>query len=301
MAFLHTIHLTGFFSALDPNELEKCFLEWVKAVADITHEDVISIDGKCIRGSKEKGSKSFVHMVSAWSTQNGISLGQTKVSEKSNEITAIPRLLEVLDLHNCIVTIDTMGCQRNIAEKIIDGDADYILAVEGNQGILEQGIEDTILFTKPVSTDENVDTGHGRIGTRICSVYTDFTHIEKWAEWEKLTCVVNIESIRYNKSTATQTRKTRTYITSLEPDAKKISSSIRKHWGVENSLHWVLDVAFGEDKSMKKDQNAVQNFSIINRVALNLLANEKTKKRSVRGKRIDAGWDNEYLVRILKN
>lgn len=289
------------FSALDPNELERCFLEWVKAIADLTDGDVVSIDGKCIRGSRKSGSKSFVHMVSAWSNQNGISLGQTKVNEKSNEITAIPSLLAVLDIGNCTVTIDAMGCQTNIAEKIIERNADYILAVKGNQGLLEQGIEDTILFAKPVSTDEDIDTGHGRIETRICSVYTDLSHLQKSAEWKNLSCVVKIESIRYAKATGVETREIRKYISSLNPDAKKISSSIRKHWGIENSLHWVLDVAFGEDKSMKKDQNAVQNFSIINRIALNLLANDKTKKRSIRGKRLDAGWDNDYLFRILKN
>jgi predicted transposase YbfD/YdcC len=289
------------FSAIEPKQLESCFLNWIKAIAKITKGEVVSIDGKTIRGSLNKGSKSIVHMVSAWANQNRLTLGQIKVADKSNEITAIPKLLEVLAINECIVTIDAMGCQTKIAEKIIDKGADYVLAVKGNQGSLENGIKDTIRFTKPVDTIEDTDFGHGRIETRKCSLYTDFSHIDNYKRWKGLKCIVLIDSTRYIKATGKEEKEKRLYISSLEPCSEKIAQSIRKHWGIENSLHWVLDVSFNEDKSMKRNAIAVQNFSIINRIALNLVTNEKSKKRSIKGKRLDAGWNNNYLLKILKN
>lgn len=288
------------FSALDPGKLEHCFLNWVKSVSDLTEGEVISIDGKSIRGSRDKGAKSIVHMVSAWASINQLSLGQVKVGDKSNEITAIPKLLEVLAIEGCIVTIDAMGCQTNIAKKIIGGKADYILAVKGNQGSLEEGVLDTVKLGKPLEVWEDTDFGHGRIETRKCSVYTDFSHIEAPGKWEGLKCIAKVEATRHIKSTGHEESETRLYISSLPPDAEKLGKSIREHWGIENSLHWVLDVAFGEDKSRKRNKYAAQNFSVINRVALNLLKNE-AKKRSIKGKRLDAGWDNEYLLKILTN
>ena len=289
------------FSAINPKHLEKCFLEWIKSVSKTTNGDVVSIDGKSIRGSRSKDSKSFVHMVSAWSKENHLVLGQVKVTEKSNEITAIPELLKVLFLKECIVTIDAMGCQRDIAEQIIEQEADYILAVKGNQGTLEENIKDTIRFVKPIDTNEDVDIGHGRIETRKCSVYNDFSHLENPEKWKSIKSIIKIDSTRHIKSTGKEENETRLYISSLDANAKLISESIRSHWGIENSLHWVLDVAFGEDKSMKRNEISVQNFSIINRIALNLVKNEKSKKRSVKGKRLDAGWNNDYLIKILKN
>ena len=289
------------FSTLDPQELETCFLDWVKSVAEITKGEVISIDGKSIRGSKEKGSKSIVHMVSAWANANHMVLGQVKVNEKSNEITAIPRLLKVLVLEGCIVTIDAMGCQKEIAKKIIKKGADYILAVKGNQGSLEEGVKDTVRFAKPIDEDEHVDSGHGRVETRRCCLYNDFSHIEEPSKWKNLKAIVKIEAERYIKSTGQTQKETRLYITSYGGSAKTISSAIRAHWGVENSLHWVLDVSFGEDASRKREGHSAQNFSMLNRIALNLVKNEQSKKRSVKGKRLDAGWDNDYLLKILKN
>ena len=289
------------FSAIDPNQLEEAFLNWVKSVAEITDGEIISIDGKTIRGSRSRGSKSFVHMVSAWANTNHLLLGQVKVEDKSNEITAIPKLLEILELTGCIVTIDAMGCQVEIAEKIIDKGADYILAVKGNQGTLEEGINDVIKFSKPVDEYEDLDFGHGRLEQRKCIVYTDFSHIPNVQRWKNLQSVVKIEATRTIKSTGKVETETRLYISSLNPDARKIAEGVRKHWGIENSLHWILDVSFGEDKSMKQNANAVENFSIINRIALNLVKHETSKKRSVKGKRLDAGWDNDYLLKILKN
>lgn len=289
------------YSAIDPRKLEDCFLNWVKAVSELTNGEIISIDGKCIRGSKKTSSKSMVHMVSAWAHSNHMVLGQVKTDDKSNEITAIPKLLEILAIKGCIITIDAMGCQTEIAEKIIEKEADYILAVKGNQGTLEQGINDTLRFSKPTDTYEETDVGHGRIEIRKCLVYTDLSHIDNVAKWKNLRSLVKIESMRHIKSTGQEQRETRLYISSIEPFAKKISESIRAHWGVENSLHWVLDIAFGEDKSSKTNQNAVENFSIINRIALNLLKNEKSKKIGVKGRRLTAGWDNDFLIKILKN
>ena len=289
------------FSTLDPGELEKCFLDWVRSVSRLTKGEVVSIDGKSICGSRDKGSKSIVHMVSAWANANHMVLGQVKVNEKSNEITAIPKLLEVLELEGCIVTIDAMGCQREIAKKIIKKKADYILAVKGDQGSLEEGVKDTVRFARPIDEDEHVDSGHGRIETRKCYLYNDFSHIEESSKWENLKAIVKIEAERYIKSTGQTQKETRLYITSCEYRAKTISSAIRAHWGVENSLHWVLDVSFGEDASRKREGHSAQNFSILNRIALNLVKNEQSKKRSVKGKRLDAGWNNDYLLKILKN
>ena len=289
------------FTLLDPKELESSFLKWVKSIAKITKGEVVSIDGKTIRGSKDKEGKSFVHMVSAWANTNKLVLGQVKVDDKSNEITAIPKLLQVLELNGCIVTIDAMGTQTNIADKIIEKGADYILSVKGNQGLLQKGVLDTIRFEKPDEQHQAKDFGHGRIETRTCSVYSKLSHIENPGRWKRLRTIVKIEATRIIKSTGKEEKEERLYITSLEPDAKKIEAAVRSHWGVENELHWILDVSFGEDKSQKKNVNAVENFSIINRIALNLVKHEKTKKRSVKGKRLDAGWDNDYLLKILAN
>ena len=289
------------FSLLDPKQLEEAFINWVKSIAKITEGEIVSIDGKTIRGSRNKGSKSFVHMVSAWSSNNHMLLGQVKTDEKSNEITAIPKLLEVLELNGCIVTIDAMGCQTEIAEKIKSKGADYILAVKGNQGTLEEGIPDVVRFTKPIDQFEENDFGHGRIEQRKCYVYTDLSHISCTQKWKDMKSIIKVEAQRTIKSNSKIETETRFYISSLQPDAKKMGEAIRKHWGIENSLHWVLDVSFGEDRSMKHNVNAIENFSIINRVALTLVKQDKSKKRSVRGKRLDAAWDNDFLLKILKN
>jgi len=262
---------------------------------------VVSIDGKAIRGSRGTGGKHAIHMVSARANANRLSLGQVKVNEKSNEITAIPKLLEVLVLKGCIVTIDAMGCQRDIAEKIISKEADYILSVKGNQGRLEQNMEDTVRFTEADSQWKEEDFGHGRIESRHCYLYKDLSFIENASHWKSLSAVVKIESTRYIKSTAKEEKQTRFYITGSQDCAEVIGKAVRLHWGIENQLHWQLDVSFSEDQSRKREGCAAQNFSLINRIALNLLKNEQAKKRSIKGKRLSAGWDNHYLLKILKN
>ncbi|GHV38663.1 putative transposase YncI [Bacteroidia bacterium] len=226
------------FSALDPEKLESCFMEWTRSVADLCKNEVVSIDGKSMRGTREAGNKSIVHMVSAWAGQNHIVLGQVKASEKSNEITAIPRLLELLALKGCIVTIDAMGCQKEIAAKIIEKEANYLFALKGNQGNLLEEVKDSFRFLPVHSFDEQTDVGHGRVKTRRCSVISDLSMIESKEEWVALGCLVKIESERFHKSTGKTENEIRLYISSLPEDAKLINLSVRAHWGVENSLHW---------------------------------------------------------------
>lgn len=289
------------FSALDPQELECCFMDWTRSVADLCENEVIAIDGKSMRGTRSSGNKSIVHMVSAWAEKNHIVLGQTKVEEKSNEITAIPQLLNLLVLKGCIVTIDAMGCQKDIASKIIEKQAHYLLALKGNQGNLLEQVEDSFRFLPVNAFDEELDAGHGRVETRKCSVISDLSLIESKEEWKGLKTLIKIESERYIKSTGKTELEIRLYISSLQADAKLINQSVRSHWGIENSLHWVLDVGFNEDDSRKRNGFAAQNYSLLNRIALNLLKNERTTKVGIRGKRLKAGWNNKYLIKLIKN
>jgi predicted transposase YbfD/YdcC len=289
------------FSALNPEELEKCFVEWTRSVVHLCEHEVIAIDGKSMCGTRDASNKSIVHMVSAWADRNHIVLGQVKVDEKSNEITALPRLLDLLVIKGCIVTIDAMGCQKDIASKVIEKEADYLLALKGNQGNLLEQVEDSFRFLPVVSVDEQLDAGHGRVETHRCSVISDLSMIEAKDEWAALRSLVKIESERYIKSTGKTEKETRLYISSLPADAKLINQSVRAHWSVENSLHWVLDVGFNEDASRKRTGFAAQNYSLISRIALNLLKNDKTTKVGVRGKRLKAGWDNRFLIKLIKN
>lgn len=287
-----------FFSSLDPQEFENCFLTWIKSIAEKYPGDVISIDGKTIRGSKNTGFKSATHIVSAWSEMNQLTLGQVKTEVKSNEITAIPDLLDALMLEGNIVTIDAMGCQREIARKIRSKKADYILAVKENQPDLFEDIKDSFKMLKPDDFHEDVDCDHGRVETRKCSLIRDLSLLEKKGAWTSLNSIIRIESERYIKATGKIQQETRFYISSLKTDANHIGHSIRSHWAIENKLHWVLDVAFNEDHSRKRAGSSAQNFSIINRIALNLLKNNPTKL-GVHGKRLLAGWSHEYLFELL--
>jgi predicted transposase YbfD/YdcC len=294
------------FSALDPEELEKGFVAWVSSIAKLTAGEVVAIDGKTLRGAQEpskKGAdkKAIVHMVSAWANTNCLVLAQRRVDEKSNEITAIPKLLDALELSGTVVTIDAMGCQRAIAEKIVTKSADYILAVKENQGHLLEEIKDSFQMLAADAIDEQIDCGHGRVEQRSCSVIADLSLVDKASEWASLQGLVRIKSERFHKATGKTEREIRYYITSLSPDAVRLNRSIRQHWGIENKLHWVLDVGFGEDLDRKRAGHAAQNFSVLNRIALNLLKQDKTSKRGVHGKRLKAGWDNDYLLHLLRN
>lgn len=289
-------------SSIDSEHFERCFIEWVSELIKITDvKEIINIDGKTIRGAKEHGKKSPIHMVSAWAHNNNLVLGQVKVNEKSNEITAIPKLLEVLSLENSIVTIDAMGCQTAIAEKIIEKNADYVLAVKNNQEQLLENIEDEFRFSKEIEIFEDIDLGHGRMETRKCSVLSKFQHIENQDKWKNLQSIVRIESTReFKNSDKPKEKSVRYYISSLKVSAKEFQHITRSHWSIENKLHWILDVAFLEDQSRKRDNNAAQNFSVLTKIALNLLKNEKTAKVGVKGKRLKAGWDNQYLEKLIK-
>lgn len=288
-------------SSIDSEHFERCFIEWVSELIKITDvKEIVNIDGKTIRGAKQHGKKSPIHMVSAWAHNNNLVLGQVKVNEKSNEITAIPTLLEVLSVENSIVTIDAMGCQTAIAEKIIEKQADYVLAVKNNQEQLFENITDEFRFSKKVEIFEDTDLGHGRIETRKCSVITHFEHIENQEKWRNLQSIIRIESIReFKNSVKPKEEAVRYYISSLKISAKEFQHIIRSHWSIENKLHWTLDVAFLEDQSRKRDTNAAQNFSVLTKIALNLLKNEKTAKVGIKGKRLKAGWDNQYLEKLI--
>src|ERR1035437_1618043 len=276
------------FAALDPLEMEKGFVAWVSSIAKLTAGEVVAIDGKALCGSRESGKKTLVHMVSAWAEGNGLVLAQRKVDEKSNEITAIPKLLDALELSGTVVTIDAMGCQRDIAKRIIEKKADYVLAVKDNQGLLAEQVRDSFLLLDADAVAEQIDCGHGRVEQRRCSVITDLSLIEKAAEWASLQGLVRIQAERYHKATGKTERETRFYITSLKADAERLNRTIRQHWGIENKLHWVLDVGFAEDRCRKRAGHAAQNFSILNRIALNLLKQDKSSTRGIKGKRLKA-------------
>ncbi len=293
-----------FFMWVNPKKLEQCFIEWIRSVCAITEGRIISIDGKCLRGSKGD-NPSFVHMVSAWCNTNNMVLAQEKVDEKSNEITAIPALLEILVVKGCMVTIDAMGCQRTIAEKIVEAQGDYLLSVKSNQEVLLDDI--TEAFTHGKTEDEYTEkaVGHGRVESRTTRVITDLSWICNEEDWKKLACIIMVFATRYNKKTGAEEQSVRYYISSKTASAKYFHEAVRSHWGIENKLHWCMDVIFGEDKSKKQARDSAQNFSLINKVALNMIKNYKpdevigSKKISMIRKRKMANRDNEYLLDIL--
>ena len=289
---------------LDPVQFE----EWVDAVNEVMEGQVVAIDGKTLRRSHDRtAGKSAIHMVSAWASVNRLILGQTKVDERSNEITAIPELLSTLDVSGCTVTIDAMGCQKEIATTIIDRGADYVLALKGNQPQLHQDVTETFDHARQVGFahvdhdfHETVTKGHGRIETRRCWSVSDpdlLSYVNDRNAWTKLTSVVMVESERIEDGkTSTQTRY---YISSLPNDARLLLASVGTHWGIENSVHWVLDVAFGEDDSRVRKGNAAENLSVLRRMALNMLKAETTSQGGVAAKRKRAGWDEDYLLSVL--
>ena len=289
------------FAALNPQSLQDCFLNWIQDVAQITEGRIVSIDGKRLCGSGTQGKKAIVHMVSAWCNTNNMVLGQVKTDDKSNEITAIPELLKLLNIKGCTVTIDAMGCQKDIADKIIEMEGDYVLAVKGNQGNLLDDIDEAFKETAKsrLQSSSSLEIGHGRIEKRTCDVITDTDWICNLQEWKGLKSLIRITAERTDKASGEKQQECRYYISSAMPGAAALLNITRQHWGVENKLHWMLDVNFGEDASQKRAGNAAQNFSVINRIALNLLQNEKTKKLSIKKKRLAAGWQHDYLEKLL--
>jgi predicted transposase YbfD/YdcC len=286
--------------------LEQCFEKWVSEVATLAEGGIISIDGKTLRGSSEsKEPGSFIHMVSAWCSENHLVLAQQKVDDKSNEITAIPTLLDLLVIKGCLVTIDAMGCQVKIAEKIVDKEADYLLAVKENQKFLLDDIQEAFGSTAAKDTYKQSNVGHGRVETRITSVIDDTDWICQKEEWKNLRSLIKVEGTRYNKKTQKQESAERYYISSKKASARYFQQAVRTHWQVENNLHWTLDVIFCEDDSKKRAAASAQNFSLISKVALNMIEQHKdtrkrgAKKISAKRKRKMAGWNNDYLLEIL--
>jgi predicted transposase YbfD/YdcC len=293
------------FAAIKPAEFEKCLLSWITALHEITDGQVIAIDGKTLRRSFDAAnSKAAIHMVSAWATANHISLGQVVVDAKSNEITAIPKLLEILELSGAMVTIDAMGCQTEIAQQIVDAEADYCLAVKRNQPTLHQGIvdffddhlEDDFART-PMRHYETEENGHGREEFRdyyICPVPEDLPDRSRWAHLKAIGIVVS-NTHRDGKECS----EVRYYILSKYIAASRFAGAVRGHWGIENRLHWQLDVTFQEDQCRIRQGHADANFSILRRTALSLLKNEPTLKVGIKNKRLTAGWDETYLEKVL--
>jgi predicted transposase YbfD/YdcC len=293
------------FAALDPEAFRDCFIAWTASLARHI-EGVVAIDGKTLRRSFDRGNgQAAIHMVSAWSSSQHLVLGQEKVAEKSNEITAIPKLLDLLSLKGAIVTIDAIGCQTAIAQKIVDKDADYVLALKGNQGTLHGDIE--LFFQEQVARDfadarfdhhATVDADHGRLEERDCWATDDIDWLRKLhADWPALQSIVMIRAQRtLNGETSSEARY---FISSLAPDARQLAEAVRAHWGIENRLHWVLDMTFREDESRIRKDNAPANASILKHMAFNML--KKTpSRRSIRLKRKSAGWDNEFLESVLR-
>ena len=293
---------------LDTKQFQTCFINWMQGVATVTDGDVIAIDGKTLRRSYDNNSgKSAIHMVSAWSTANGVVLGQEKTAEKSNEITAIPELLDVLALKGCIISIDAMGCQKEIAKKIVSKKADYVLALKGNQGHLH--VDVNTFFTDAINSNfsniahdffEEFDKGHGRIEHRQCWVINPekqlacFSDLKKWSS---LNSILMIKTKRELKEKTTE--DVRYYISSCVAPAETMLNIVRKHWQVENNLHWTLDVTFREDESRIRKDAGPENYAIIRHIALNVLRKCDSIKASVRRKLSMAALDDNFRTTLI--
>lgn len=302
-------------TALDPEKFLDCFLRWTQSLRQAVPQEIVALDGKALRGALNR-DQSVKYVVSAWAESNHLVLGQLKVADKSNEITAVPALLRVLELSGCIVTIDAMGCQKKIAKEIIEADADYVLALKGNQETVHQEVKtflDQTVVEKAaprlpraslskaaagLASLETVEKDHGRLETRRYYQSAELDWFADQGKWEGLKSVGMVEAIREINGTRSVER--RYYLSSLPLDVGLFARAVRGHWGVENKLHWVLDVCFREDQSRVRTGYAAENLATLRRLALNLLKREKTKKRGIKGKQLNAGWDHAYLLKLLE-
>jgi len=294
------------FCAIETEVFEKCFAKWVGRLCEL-RDEVINIDGKTIRRSKDV-DKAATHIVSAWANKNRLVLAQVRTAEKSNEITAIPELLKLLSIEGQVITIDAMGTQTEIATQIVDNQADYVLSVKENQKNLYEQISESFYKVgakAKADYSQELDIGHGRIETRKCFVisvndYLTKDLIEKWTGLKSMILIQSHIEYKNGKKEGQIMEEDRLYITSLETDAKRINKIVRSHWGIETSLHWVLDVAFREDDNRTRIGNGAANLAVVRHLALNKLRSEKTIKIGVKAKRKKAGWDDEYLLKIIR-
>ncbi len=302
------------FAALKPEHFLECFLAWTQSVRASVAQEVVALDGKALRRAMS-GDQNVKYVVSAWAEGNGLVLGQMKVADKSNEITAVPELLRVLELSGCIVTLDAMGCQKKIAREIIEADADYVLALKGNQETVHEEVKTFLDQTlgeqqtpRPPGVKlsaevaglaflETVEKDHGRFEIRRYYQSDCLDWFAEKSKWEGLKSVGMVESVREVKGKTTVER--RYFLSSLPLGVETFARAVRGHWGVENKLHWVLDVCFREDQSRARTGYAAENLATLRRLALNMLKRETTKKRGIRGKQLNACWDHPYLLRLL--
>jgi predicted transposase YbfD/YdcC len=294
------------FARLDAKQFQERFVAWVRAVFEVTRGQVVPIDGKRLRRSHDRGiGKEAIHLVSAWATEDHLVLGQVKVDDKSNEIPAAQELLTLLDINGCIVTADALHCQKETAKQIIEQGGQYVLRVKDNQGNLSQSLEE--LFDYAAETDfvdcdhhQTVDKGHGRLEIRECWTTSDLDYLRyvpDREQWQGLNTLAMVKLQRRTEDT-TET-ETKYYIASLPSDAELVLFASRGHWGIENQLHWVLDIAFREDDCRLRKGNGAENFALLRHIALTLLKQERTLKRGVKNKRLRAGWDTDYLLKVL--
>lgn len=295
------------FSWINPKIFLQCFMEWTMMVSKIVKGGIVAIDGKTMRGTADelKGKKAL-HIVSAWFKETGMVLGQVRTDEKSNEITAIPELLDILDITGCIVTIDAMGTQKDIAEKIIEKKADYVLVLKQNHPVLydevakyfEDRLKDEALDREKIERYRELDNSHGRIETREYHLTTDIKWMTTKNEWKGLSSIGMVTYI--SEKNGEKKKETRYMLCSIGSDVKKFAKAVRSHWGIE-SMHWSLDVTFNEDAKKTKKDSAPENLALLHRLVLNILKLDKSKKTSLRKKRRIAGWNHEFLESLFEN
>jgi predicted transposase YbfD/YdcC len=299
------------FAALKPEAFLEFFMQWTQSLRSAVADEIVALDGKALRRALDRGESPRV-IVSAWAAENSLVLGQIAVPDKTNEITAVPQLLRKLELCGCIVTLDAMGCQKEIAREIKEADADYVLALKGNQGQchaeIKSFLDDAVARhqqsapaqknKRALGHKETIEKDHGRMEVRRYWQSADLDWFADGKEWEGLRSVGMVESIRQVGEETPRTER-RYYLSSLDVDVEKFARAVRGHWSVENSLHWVLDVQCGEDRSRARAGHAAENLATLRRLAINLLKRESTRKRGIKGKQLNASWDHNYLLRLL--
>lgn len=295
------------FILLDNIELKTLFADWISSAISLSKGTLVNIDGKNLCGSKEpvKGKKAL-NVVSAWAAEASVVLGQVRCEEKSNEITAIPELLKILDLGGCIVTLEAIGCQTEIVKEIVDKGADYVISLRGNQGTLHHAVKDYLDWAERIKFKDiaydycaTLEKAHGRIEERRCWVTEEIEWLEQKEEWKNLKSVVLVEALR-EVIGGQKTVERRYFISSLEANAEQALKAVRGHWAIENELHWCLDIGFREDASRVREAKSAENLATLRHIGINLLKQEKSCTRGIEGKRKKAGWDEDYLLKVLK-